>query len=198
MAEANWESGEWVFIDIGFSASKKSCGLLLPSNDSRSDCEFTFEDLTVAVLDFIGYSPGSINLLIEAPLSVAFKNGNPAGRSFEFRKGKTPRYWYSGVGATVLTATTYLLRSIHDAKPSCEIRLFEGFASFKPRGAKSDHYQDVCDLRALVRGDTSKGRIVSPEEIRRDTDGEVQSAFKVARMDLGIPPVVILGDPSDT
>ena len=193
VAEATWDSGEWAFVDIGFSSSKKSCGLLLPDKDRRADCELTFADLQAAVLDFIGCGQGPINLLIEAPLSVAFRNGNPVGRSFESKKGQTPRYWYSGVGPTVLTATTYLLRSIHDSVPHREIRLFEGFASFKPRGGKSDHYQDVCDQRAVVRGNRSKGRIVAPDEIQQEADSEVQSAFKVAGMDFRVPPVVLLG-----
>lgn len=190
--EANKESGEWVFVDPGFAMDgRKSCGLLERSHGddpvTRTFCELRarLEDLAVE-----GERP--LNLVIEAPLSVAFSAlGNPAGRSFE-RRGKESRYWYVGLGCSVLTSATYLLRAITDAGPTREIRLFEGFVSFKAKG-KSDHCKDVHDLKQVVWGE-KKECIVAAKA--RDPLHTIRSAFAVAGMDYQVPPVVIV-EPSE-
>ena len=146
-AEANRYSGEWVFVDLGFAEKAKSCGLLL--GDGKPE-EISFSQLTARLLEVIAFAQQPLNLLIEAPLSVAFNEyGNPTGRIIERRESRT-RYWYVGLGCSVLVAATYLLRSIHEANPRREIRLFEGLASFKPKGVRSSHSDDVLKLRKVV------------------------------------------------
>ena len=144
-----------------------------------------------------------INLLIEAPLSVAFDmEGNPKGRRIE-KRGTECSYWYLRAGVVVLTAATYLLRRIVDANPRNDIRTVEGFASFKgkpttkgksTRGINS-HIEDVRKLRDVAWGETGTlGRIVDPNCLKSHPEDDLRSAFAVAGMDLGIPPVVLLDD----
>ena len=190
-SEANQTSGEWVFVDLGFAQAAKSCGLLV--GDGKP-IEMEFSQLRTTLLEIVAANGKPLNLLIEAPLSVAFnENGNPTGRSIE-RRGKQTRYWYVGLGCSVLVAATYLLRAIHDARSQREIRLFEGLASFKPKGARSSHSDDVLNLRRIIWvGGSKSGRIVPREQLAASPKDRLQSAFMVAGMDFGVPPVVALG-----
>lgn len=190
LPEANRESGDWVFVDLGFAEQAKSCGLLVGDGVPK---EVTFSKLTELLKEIVLADGGALNLLIEAPLSVAFtEDGNPTGRSIERLNSQT-RYWYVGLGCCVLVAATYLLRAIHDLHPRRDIRLFEGFASFKPKRRPSTHSDDVRNLRAVVWDRSSdSGRIVSPEALRIDETHELKSAFWVAGMDFGIPAVVVI------
>ncbi|MDP2833926.1 MAG: hypothetical protein Q8Q28_11680 [Pseudomonadota bacterium] len=189
--EANRTSGEWVFVDLGFAQAVKSCGLLVGDGEPK---EVSFSQLRTEILDIVAADGKPLNLLIEAPLSVAFnENGNPTGRRVERRKNQT-RYWYVGLGCSVLVAATYLLRAVHDAQSKREIRLFEGLASFKPKGARSSHSNDVLNLREIVwEGNAKSGRIVPPEQLAASTTDRLLSAFLVAGMDFGVPPIVELG-----
>lgn len=184
VSEATQHSGEWIFIDIGFASSKPSCGLLVGEGDPA---EITFSQLKQKIISF---DQTPLNLVIEAPLSIAFNAlGNPTGRSIE-KRGRETRYWYVGLGCSVLVAATYLLRTIHDSNQSRDIRLFEGFASFKQ--ASTSHSQDVLNLRDIAWNPaTSKGRIVAPTDLSALPSDSLTSAFLVAGMDFGIPPVII-------
>lgn len=189
-AEANRHSGEWVFVDLGFAEKTKSCGLLL--GDGKPE-EISFAQLTARLLDVVASAQQPLNLLIEAPLSVAFnEHGNPTGRVIERRESRT-RYWYVGLGCSVLVAATYLLRSIHEADPRREIRLFEGLASFKPKGVRSSHSDDVLKLRKVIwDGGSKSGLIVPREKLGASPKHRLLSAFLVAGMDFGVPAVVAL------
>ena len=188
---ASRDSGEWVFVDIGFSKDSKSCGIAVGDSDP---CDIRYDDLGLRIADESKKSSPPLNLLIEAPLSVAFNAyRNPTGRKIEKRGGNT-RYWYVGAGAVTLLATTYLLRRLHDMKPAREIRLFEGFASFKPKGAASSHTADVSKLRSVAWGESDKGSIVGREGLKIRDDDILCSAFAVSGMDFGIPAVVVIED----
>lgn len=185
--EAVRSSGEWIFVDVGFSSGAKSCGLL--EGDGKPTA-LTFRDMQARLLSLASSEGHPLNMVIEAPLSVSFgPNGNPAGRTVERRDGKA-RYWYVGLGCSVIVATTYLLRAVTDAQPNREIRLFEGFVSFKPRGVRSSHCDDVLMLRNLVWGTTRAGRVVPPEDLAASPEYLLMSAFSVAGMDYGVPPVI--------
>lgn len=189
--EGNRTSGEWIFVDLGFAQAAKSCGLLLGDGKPK---EVSFSQLKTEVLEIVVADGRPLNLLIEAPLSVAFnENGNPTGRLVE-RREKQTRYWYVGLGCSVLVAATYLLRAIHDAQSKREIRLFEGLASFKPKGVRSSHSDDVLNLREIIwEGNLKSGRIVPPEQLAASPKDRLLSAFLVAGMDFGVPPIVVLG-----
>lgn len=189
--EANRTTGDWVFVDLGFAKAAKSCGLLVGDGMPK---DVSFSQLKAELGSLIAAGGEPLNLLIEAPLSVAFNTtGNPTGRSVERRQDQT-RYWYVGPGCSVLVAATYLLRSIHDARPDRDIRLFEGLVSFKPKGAQSSHRDDVLNLRKIIwEGATQSGRIVPPEDLVASREDTLLSAFLVAGMDFGIPAVVVIG-----
>jgi len=180
-----------MFIDMGFAqASKKSCGLAIAEEEPRN---VRFSDLINEVKQAACSTTSPLNLLIEAPLSVAFdRAGNPGGRSIE-RRGSLTRYWYVGLGCSVLLAATYLMRSIYETQSIRDIRLVEGFASFKAKGTKSSHIDDVRRLREVVwAAKPETGKIIAPRDLRRNTDDQLQSAFSVSGMDCGIPPVVMI------
>jgi hypothetical protein len=182
-------SGQWVYVDPGFAGDKgKTCGLLI---DGSVPTVHTFAALREALVSLVQEDGPPLHLVLEAPLSVAFSaRGNPVGRSIELRAGQS-RYWYSGLACSVLTSATYLLRAIADAVPCREIRLFEGFVSFKPRGVRSSHTADVLLLRRVVRGELAVGQIIVPEALAAAPDHVLRSAFAVAGMDPGIPPVIV-------
>lgn len=191
-------SNDWVIVDIGFSSKSETCALWRPnSSNEQTPLTCTFDKL-VEELQIIASEGGKkpLHLLIEAPLSVFFnEKHNPVHRSFEKRsvigedgkKTTTTRYWYSGLGCCVMVAATYLMRALHDGKPTRDIVLFEGFVSFKHKGKKSDHKEDVKKLwRAVQTIGAEKSRI------KRTPGGEKWiSAFAVAGMDFGAPPVIV-------
>jgi len=194
MEDLRYDSGIWVFIDLGFAQKKASCGLL--EGEGKPE-EFAFNEVGRKLSELAtgtGNDGLTLNLVIEAPLSVAFtRDGNPTGRKFEKRQSET-RYWYVGLGCSVLVAATYIMRQLVEAKPRKEIRLFEGFASFKPKGQRSSHMGDVCRLRQVVREypDCKTGVIIAPDDLRSLADDRIESAFAVANMSLGVPPVVVI------
>lgn len=183
--------GQWIFVDLGFSEKTRSCGLLI---DDGNPEETTFATLVVRLRSLVKNTDKPINLLIEAPLSVAFNQaGNPTGRSIE-KRGKQTRYWYVGLGCSVLVSATYLLRAIANEHHGKTIRLFEGFISFKDKGIESSHMRDVLELRsAIFRPEASSGRVITPDALRKQPSDRLTSAFLVSGMDFGIPPVVIVG-----
>ena len=191
VAEVTRSSGEWIFVDLGFAREAKSCGLLVGKGEARA---LSFSQLQSEVASICSSGHAPLNLLLEAPLSVAFgANGNPAGRSVEKRDAQS-RYWYVGLGCSVLVAATYLLRSVFELSPTREIRLVEGLVSFKPKGVRSSHAADVTALREVAwHQSVSHGRIVAPGELASNKGDRVLSAFRVSGMDFGVPPVVAVG-----
>ena len=185
--EVTPKSGKWVYIDIGFANKAKSCGLLFDDGDPE---EVTFSRAVEKICKYIKTSDMPINLVIEAPLSVSFdSNGNPKGRRIEKQNNKT-RYWYVSLGTTVMVAAMYLLRAIIDSQPITEVRLFEGFVSFKDRNKSSNHSRDVLALRdVVIKG--NRDAIIAPEALKIDDSNLLQSAFLVAGVDLGVPPVLM-------
>ncbi len=188
VAEVRQESGKWIFVDIGFSKIERSCGVAIDNGDPTS---IQFSKLAPYISKVICDTNEPFNLLVEAPLSVAFTaEGNPTGRAIE-RQGSKTRYWYVGLGTTVLLAATYLLRDLAERGASSDVRLFEGFVSFKTAGEKSNHERDVVSLREAVwQAGNRPDTIHAPEQLRLNTTDRLCSAFRVAGMDFGIPPVI--------
>ncbi len=190
--QARRDSGEWLFVDIGFSRNARSCGIAIGDSQPRN---VRYGDLASEIARELEAGAAPLNLLIEAPLSVAFSAaGNPTGRRIEKQKGQT-RYWYVGAGAAVLLATMHLLRCLNDMRPSREVRLFEGFASFKSKATRSSHSGDVSNLRSVAWGDRDKGAIIEEEGLKTRDDDILVSSFAVAGMNIGIPAVAVVDDP---
>jgi len=130
-----------------------------------------------------------VNLVIEAPLSVSFDiKGNPKGRKPERVNGKT-RYWYVGLGCAVMVAATYLIKEISILEMKTEVRLFEGFVSFKSKDIASNHSNDVIALRASIKS-PSQETVIKPDEMKIDASDVISSAFKISGMDYGVPPII--------
>lgn len=203
-------SGEWVFVDMGFSAKRASCGYLRSIDlrpKDKATC-LTFGGVRKNLCELVKRGEGSLNLVLEAPLSVAFdRTGNPVGRKCEKwdkqeEKGENQpsgtRYWYVPLGCGVLVPALYLLRAITDASRTREVRLFEAFVSFKEKGVKSDHVKDINALRDLVKArggstpaGTFDGSVLGPDELAVE-GSTLESAFKVAGLDYGIPPILFV------
>src|SRR4051794_21199759 len=115
--QISWGDGR-VFLDVGFAAAKRSSGLFFGDGDAKC---FEFAEARDQIVEHVKRAASLTNLVIEAPLSVCFnKNGNPTGRRFEKETsdGNTKtRYWYTGLGCSVLVAATYLIRRITEAAP---------------------------------------------------------------------------------
>ncbi len=189
--EVHRDSGEWVFVDIGFAVAARSCGVLVGDGEPEL---LTFGETRRKLAELVSDSGGPVNLLLEAPLSVAFSaRGNPTGRRVE-KRGAQVRYWYVGLGTTVLLAAAYLLRDVANLNRDREIRLFEGFVSFKEKGVRSSHVEDVTKLRAAVYDEAgSVHRIFGAADLAMSRDDRIESAFAFAGMEFGIPPVVAIG-----
>lgn len=188
--EAHPESGEWAFVDLGFAGDGKRTNGLLLSDAAPSRC--TFAELLACLKSLLIASDRPLNLVLEAPLSVAFsKDGNPVGRAIE-KRGEQTRYWYVGLGCSVLTSAMYLLKELAESPSVREIRLFEGFVSFKPKNMASDHNADVLRLRDVIWCMPQAGYVVSPTSLSVSTEHVLKSAFAVCGLDFGIPPVVVV------
>jgi len=183
-----WSNGTWLILDIGFSNNKKSCCLLLGDGKPNT---MKFGEAICEVIKTAEDKP-LLNLLIEAPLSVAFdKCGNPKSRRID-KKGEQSRPWYVGPGCVVMVAAMYLMRKLCDSCPSAEVKLFEGFVSFKSKLAKSSHSDDVKCLRDAIKGEVTRtSHFYKPEELKEDHDDNIKSAFEVMNLaDIGIPPII--------
>ena len=184
-------AGDWIFVDIGFAqGKKKTCGVAFNDEAPR---QVNFANLTATIIDRTNERSRPLHLLIEAPLSVAFDaDGNPTGRTIE-RRGSDHRYWYDSSGCRTMVATTYLLREIICRSQvrglKRQVRLVEGFYSFK--SGPSPDVDDVARLRTIVWQEGGPcGRIVQPSQLKANPCDIVTSAFAVAGMDFGVPPVV--------
>jgi hypothetical protein len=181
--------GNWIFLDVGFSGTKKTCGLVI--GDAEARC-VDFAEAKNSIIDHLAAAKLRTNLVVEAPLSVSFRNGLPAPRSVDKRDGKN-RFWYVGLGCGVMVASMYLIKAIKEARPPNGVRLFEAFVSFKEPGVKSDHKREVELLREIVRDPKShRHRIVPAEELKEREADELMSAFGVIGIDCGVPAVIIL------
>jgi len=179
--ELNWDSGDWIFLDVGFSATRKTCGLLLPHSETDlanpSELLFTYGEMCKKVVSTIRERKSPINLMIEAPLSMSFderdnptgrkylvkKNGNTTEICFELNKDRKHRYWNEGAGCCVMTASMVLLKKIATINVSTSVRIFEAFISFKKRSGlhSTSHGSEVLALRKCVE-DNSFAELIEP------------------------------------
>jgi hypothetical protein len=91
-----------------------------------------------------------------------------------------------------LVAALYLVKSISERCGSAEVRLFEGFVSFKKKGTRRNHLRDVEILRDAVFNQAAfPGTIVEPKALRMADSDILKSAFLVAGIHTGIPPVIV-------
>lgn len=183
------QSGQWAFVDIGFSRIGKTGGLLV--HDGEPDA-LTFNDLRNALVSLGRQRSGPLNLVLEAPLSAAFTAaGNPTGRSIE-KSESGHRYWYAGLGCQVTLAAAYLLRAMLEAGLARDVRLFEAFVTFKTKETRTSHTADVLAMRDVAWGrPEARGQVLVPTELAGPHASEVRSAFAVFGFDCQVPPVIV-------
>ena len=188
-SEISLSTGEWIILDIGFANKSNSCGLLI---NRESPVDLQFNEAKERICHVISNSTNPVNLVIEAPLSVAFDSkGNPKGRAVE-KQGRKTRYWYLGPGCVVMVAALYLVKAISEIPTNAEVRLFEGFVSFKESGKKSIHSRDVALLMEVIENPNQYSEaIIEPEALKMTSSDTLKSAFLVAGIDAGIPPLIM-------
>ena len=203
------DTGHWMIVDVGFSATRPSCGVWTVTKGYRP---MKFAELKREVIQEAESAyPSRLNLMLEAPLSVAFKrDGNPTRRVCDeivINKKLKHRDFYVNAGAQVLIAADHLLRTLRWSSRHGDVRLFEGFVSFKTKDTKSSEREDVMKLKEIVwhpdracvshphqkgsSGDhiQSEACIFRPEQLKRQQGDCVQSAFAFLNKNL-IPPVI--------
>ena len=211
------DSGQWMIVDIGFSTRESSCGVWTGTGepDAVTSGELyavTFGELKRKVIQEAEKAyPSRLNLLLEAPLSVTFnKDGNPTRRlcdQYVIKKKPNHRDFYVNAGASTLIAADHLLRALRTSDRQGDVRLFEGFVSFKSKGTESSDIWDALKLKATVCNPTTactshphklgqagewiqtSACIFGPEQLTKQRGDRVQSAFAFLSKDL-IPPVI--------
>ena len=185
VGEIRMDSGDWLFIDIGFSSKERSCGLVEGNGNAKT---LTFGKLVKRVVKEANRrTDDPLNLVIEAPLSVAFnEKGNPTHRSTDRKDGKMRDWWYNA-GASTMVAAGHLLRKVR-ARGNREVRLFEGFVSFKSQDNTSSDIEDAQALRDAILCSKER-RTYSPCELKAEGSGDPESAFP--DIYCGVPPVIV-------
>ena len=147
----------------------------------------SFEGLAnLAGKEFQEENPQVLNLVIEAPLSIAFQeNGNPTIRRCDRLPGKSlPRPYYTNAGATTFIAALMLFRELRMVQVRRTMRLFEGFLSFERSSGGSDHMKDAMKIRdAIWTGRNCD--LFAPENLLESSDDRIESAaFSFLDIDL--------------
>lgn len=227
----NPDSPPWVIIDLGFSGSSRSCGITIngsripdplegyrsTSSKPKRPGDKHYGMLCPAITEWLSthYSPekpGAINLMIEAPLSMAFtkrsasgdrlrgaRQGNPIARipdrlectNTDGKAQVQQRLWYTQPASGLMIASIRLIQELATALDGWDIRLFEGFVSFKKGDEPKGHWRDTRELwRALPEDpapfEPSIHPIVDPQE------GRVESILGLVNMgsSSGVPPIL--------
>ena len=227
----NPDSPPWVIIDLGFSGSSRSCGITIngsripdplegyrsTSSKPKRPGDKHYGMLCPAITEWLSthYSPekpGAINLMIEAPLSMAFtkrsasgdrlrgaRQGNPIARIPDRLEGTDTngraqvhqRLWYTQPASGLMIASIRLIQELATALDGWDIRLFEGFVSFKKGDEPKGHWRDTRELwRALPEDpapfEPSIHPIVDPQE------GTVESILGLVNMSTSsdVPPIL--------
>ena len=180
-------NGEWLFIDLGFGEKAISCGVLKGEGQPKV---VSFGKLVkLAKWEAQQNAPSPLNLVLEAPLSVTFnKDGNPTPRACDRKNGEA-RDWYRYAAPSMILAAGYLLRALANCGIQREVRLYEGFVSFKTSDTKTNHIEDVKALKDVV-WNQKKDRTFAPAQLKRCESDHLESAFGFVGMDFGIPPVI--------
>ena len=154
----------------------------------------------------------AFNLMIEAPLSMAIvrrsergednqgaMQGNPMARipdRLEDTRSNgsaqtQQRLWYTQPASGLMVATIRLVQELATALEDWQIRLFEGFVSFKKGDDPKGHWCDTCKLwNALPINSGTPQAWIHP--IVDLDEGKVESILGLmgCKRDDGIPPIL--------
>ena len=210
------ESGDWLIVDIGMrmEGGRRSIGVWCSWKECSEQLSTkNFKELIELGRKKVSTAGEDLNLVIEAPLSVARKGWFPARRGFEERcvekngkRKREMRSWYQGAGAATMVAAQIFLRELWEAGPLWRrVRLFEGFASFKNpekkgrkwckvpnvRAPNNEHESDVLKLKRAL-WDCRYRKVLEPWE-GLELGAHVESPFPFCEKRL--TPAVIIVDP---
>lgn len=219
----------WLIIDMGFSASNRTCGIWMngasiPDNGptaAASSARQTKKQLpnkhygmlAPAVLTALGApAPEAVNIMIEAPLSMAFtlpghgvRSGNPAARFADYLPSNLPdresprtRPWYTQPAAGLILPSVRLVTLLAAELTETTIYIYEGFVSFKNKRQRSDHKGDVEALwkaipKEPITTEELDGPVVCPKTAVAESALPLHSDPTDAhqsRSEAGIPPIL--------
>jgi len=205
------EDAELIIVDLGFSSKKSTCVWDVNKEDPQT---MSFANAVDKVAKIC--SGNAVNLILEAPLSCGFDDkGNPAVRRNIERRGSKTRGWHSNRGGAVtfIAACVFLRKLLEklycdndkNLFKECDIRLFEGFVSFKNDDDNS-HERDCKRMNETIEK-IRKGRgcLVVPSVefndgslVGKKYEGEIKSIFWILGMKEmegdnfgGIPKVIV-------
>ena len=188
--QINEHSGDWLIVDIGISPTTRSCGVWYGPGTLDAINFGKLVALAIEKVEDRGRPP--LNLLIEAPLSVALRPDNGAAlRLCDTWKGKK-RFWHFNAGATTLLAAQMFLRALYECQTRQRtVRLFEGHLSFKSGGNKGtqEHKDDAWALKEAVWNEKKCQRFGPRKLIKEGSNLRVESPFPFFGKCL-IPPVI--------
>jgi len=78
MEEATRGSGEWAFVDPGFSSDAKSCGLV---GEGGTPSQLTFAQLKAELVALVKTRGRPLNLVLEASVICRIRTERESGRS---------------------------------------------------------------------------------------------------------------------
>ena len=237
----NGEDPPWVIIDIGFSGSKRSCGITINGDkipDPLQDYRLNSKELKPrgdkhygmlcpAITEWLKAHHGAgkrptLNLMIEAPLSMAFakraqpqdkrrgaRQGNPIARipdqlqdqDSKGEKRQRQRLWYTQPASGLMVASMRLIQDLATELNGWEIRLFEGFVSFKEDKAPQckGHWCDTIKLWDALELPSS-GPQPHSNPIINPLEGSIVSLLALMGINSSndIPPILrVTGSPSN-
>jgi hypothetical protein len=185
---------DWILIDVGFSGRQasgsvsRSSGVLLPGDDRARNV--TWSDACDLVGACSAGRSSPLNLMLEAPLSIAFDaSGNPAARSFERRKAQSRAWYLQGGVVTLFSAALMLIRLAE--RSQVPIALYEAIISFKT--SKTDHAADAQLMRTAATN--SNLTPLEADKIRERPTDMLESSLCRFGYDFGIPPVFVIDAP---
>ena len=180
---------DWILVDSGFSGRQAS-GRVTPSTGLRLPVwpvgrNVSWSEAKQLTSTFLSSRTRPINVMLEAPLSVAFSDdGNPAPRAFE-KSDNSSRYWYLQGGAVTLVSAAYMIGHWFKSNGP-DLHLFEAFLSFKNQ--RQDHSDDANDMLEAALTSTP----LSPAEMVQQPTDKLQSSTLELGLDFGVPPVFVI------
>ena len=173
------QCADWLAVDIGFSCAKRTTGIMGAHWD-KPRC-IQYGQLISECLLFASRK-SAIGIILEAPLSLAFSlANNPTGRKGE-KRGRKTRYWYQGLGCSVMTAAAIFLRQLGENDNATSAYVFEGFVSFKDKA--TSHGDDASDL---IR---NRQNIVNGTDLRVNETDRIVSLMSLWGGDSTIPGII--------
>jgi len=153
---ANLRDIPLIAIDMGFSGSKKSCGLAFrKSKGGAVELDnYRFNACVKKAAELISSHKDSV-LIIEAPLSASFNSdGNPQSRG-DFESKPKVRWWSISPGSTMALAAQYFLKDLSQRIPKdARCHLIEGFVTGADSGDDADVAAALLDaLSSIIKTD---------------------------------------------